>query len=1575
MQDQTGPLTLMRNVQDLRQRLAETESNLKKINRLEKVELDEVESVASSNNEDCIRRRVQRLEKRFDVNNYPAAMNRDGVLHASLLQRDSGTIADDFLDRESVRSGLSTVPDSYTGFTNRQFPSSTPNAQRATAARGQIEGHYDSEDSNFDRGRLDTKTKENKDKVVRQNQRLLAEVEKLAYELQSANCKIRELTRELKSGQQSIPELEDKIIGQQSEIDALEKALRKAEENFEENQRQVASVEKHVSNYRDEVDELRLQLNKERKSRKYIETQRDEALQNFLETQESLEEYQKKMRSKVKKQEEGEDYIRDMLDRANSERDDLLEQLATMTSTLQDHEEEIRRLQTLEEVEAETKTEMEEENTELRKQIAKLSSKINKLQGEGNNYDTLQRENSRLKDQMEHQERQLLQLQQEVEESRTMLVQLEQLADTVQQGASGRDYSGTNDSGLSSIHQHSNSRRNSGPTVSFSKSLTEQKQTSSRPAKSIVSELRVKLAMKDSEIQRLQALLYEHESNNNTSIIHSLKTEINHMTEKQKEGVQKSRELESIITQLETDNTRLREQVTDLRRDMSDREGFNMSLDTRLAQRNSQIIELQEDINKKCNDISQLERELRKKNSQVISVQEQLDEKLREYSSHIARSKQLEEEIISRDEEITSLQAELQTVQTDVQKLRKASETAKQTHKNQCLEYEKQIEMLQDDNERKSTRVKASEKQVKKLQDEVNFKTQSYDEMERQLEDLKEELSGRTRQNQSAFNRLEKQTEEREAKISQLESTLLLCKDEISSYITTLDDSKRAFERELSKKKDVISALEIQLQEMKCEVDDKRRENIEYERSILERQTMLQQQSIRIAELEDNQTDLHRQVARLEQELLKTRGTNKTEIEELERKLHQACLDLEQKTKDVNDHLHVIRDYQEEKKELTSELQIAEEKLEEEQKANRASGPKISKLEKEVRDLRVQLEQKIEIISDFEEQRKMREEDMSQQLGLVSNLDSHILKLKADIHKIEDSKAELERQLQKMKYEAQAKSQLLDDTQDMLSKTENELRERNIEVDELRQSLDERQKELDERVQQLNTLSCTIKDTHEEMEKRMGKLNDTLHKYEIEIKDRTKQIADLDDTLHQTRSQLQETTLNRKQADQLAQRQQMELQATSAKLSELQKMTERQKHRLEEQKEENVDITQELRLTREQLQQQHGELMLTRRELAQAHREQERLMRELEDTNVASQHQESDTVRLAEELGTARAREAWAETKLTAEVQQLTGELDDARFQLEKEVSKGKDSEKEIKSLKNQLKEAVESKSREVRELDEDYKDQLIKAHDELDCLQNELLTRKQVIDVANETIVIKEAEITRLQTRISGYERAALSQVLKPKETVKPEAKYPTLVTSSNQQQGQVTLTQTEPERLTNQNGQIESEARHNGHAMFQTQNFHQKQFYIEGLSEISGENILPPHIAMNRENPSFQTLSNGLEQRPPVRVLNFDSEQNTNHSQALLQMSNGSMILPHPSNRISESGEYPYIHSDPVTAVGVYQTTEDDLTMSPENCYQDIRERLRCNALRQQMIEHELKMMDSEENVNMDLDTSTTV
>lgn len=86
--------------------------------------------------------------------------------------------------------------------------------------------------------------------------------------------------------------------------------------------------------------------------------------------------------------------------------------------------------------------------------------------------------------------------------------------------------------------------------------------------------------------------------------------------------------------------------------------------------------------------------QLRKKTSQMSSLEVQLDEKMREFSAHIARMKQLEEEVIGREEEADELRHQVAAHQAEIRKKHSSDDKKQQLHQEQCRDYEKQIDIV-----------------------------------------------------------------------------------------------------------------------------------------------------------------------------------------------------------------------------------------------------------------------------------------------------------------------------------------------------------------------------------------------------------------------------------------------------------------------------------------------------------------------------------------------------------------------------------------------------------------------------------------------------------------------------------------------------------------------------------------------------------------------------------------------------------------------------------------------------------------------------------------------------------------
>ncbi|XP_048774009.2 coiled-coil domain-containing protein 18-like isoform X2 [Ostrea edulis] len=1352
MEDCEPQELLMQNVQDLRKRLADTERNLKKLSKIEKqgnYDDSDVESISTLNSVPVTERFV---------------MTMDDLIRNPLHHDVS-------CDRDSIRSGLATLPESsYAGFERIQHASSTPNKPQAPSRldrynRVQLMERGSQQES----GEIRYMKEANK-KLLQQNHKLLEEMERYSQELNAAKSKVQELSLELDDYRQSLPDLEDKIVGLQGETDSQDKALREAEERYEKLQRQNADYQLQIKQTEQEIEELRTDLSDEKKKRKGAEVQRDEALQNFIEAQETLEDYQKKAKDKTRKLENNEDYLRDSLGEANQEREDLLERISLLQAKIKSQNEEIRRLQLLEEVELDSRRDLEKQNTELKSSLSKNSSKLSRLETDSLQMESLKKENSRLQSQVDHQREQLSVCQQEIEESRTMLSQLEQLAQQVQnQNKSQSRGASFNDSGVYSVSVRAVADSSRGQShdmglPTFYKSggaeygASEQVSTAPGGARAILQDLRMQLAMKDAEIQRLQSCLQSQEASSQTVLIESLRQELTSMLENKHQGAHRVQELEMLVSQYEADKSRLVGEITELKREIGDREAQNSSFETRITQRNSQLIELQEQINHKCSEISNLEREVRKKSSQIHQLEEQLDEKSAEFSNCVSRIKQLEHDVTFRDEEITRTQVELKEKQQSLHQLKSTGDKNQQLHQEQCRDYEKQIDMIQKEMENKSSVFEENSTQLTHYKRELEGRNSQVKKLQKELDKTKEKLEVQTQQSHFALRQLESQANEGTSQMKQLEAALFQCKEEVKTYLGALEESRDKYDRDIRHKEEMVNKMERHIKQIQKALEDKYQENINLEKTVFEHQTMLQQSTTRIAELEDIQSELGKQVSQLEHQLLTQKAQAMTESQMTEKKLKQACEDLEHRTVTINKLTDALRELEVEKKNMNEEINMLEQQLQDEQEGNDDKVKRMSKLEKDIRDLRVQLEQKIEIVNDYEDQIQKKTEDMDQQTQLVSDLDSEVKRLQVSQKQAIEQSEDTSDKLQKVVRENQAKEEMIEDMKDTLRKTQEELNEKRHEVHELSEAIEDRQRELQQRTSQVNELSATVKEQHTEMKQRIMTLESSLQKYELEIQERTKQIAELDDKLQQTQSQLGEMTLQYRHADQQCKKQSLELQSKTAKLQELEKTVERHHFKLEEQKDENVEVTQELRLTREQLQQQHKEFLSTRRQLAQVNRENERLTREMEEINIVRQTRETDTARLEEELGATKAREIQAETRLNAEIRLRSEEMERAREEHQVLVDELQRSISHLSEDKEKIERELEKKMIQIKELEIHYQAQFDILQKELENIQDEMIAKKELASVANESLIIKDSEIARLRAKISGMERTMAS-------------------------------------------------------------------------------------------------------------------------------------------------------------------------------------------------------------------------
>lgn len=279
----------------------------------------------------------------------------------------------------------------------------------------------------------------------------------------------------------------------------------------------------------------------------------------------------------------------------------------------------------------------------------------------------------------------------------------------------------------------------------------------------------------------------------------------------------------------------------------------------------------------------------------------------------------------------------------------------------------------------------------------------------------------------------------------------------------------------------------------------------------------------------------------------------------------------------------------------------------------------------------------------------------------------------------------------------------------------------------------------------------TIREHRGEMEQKIIKLEGTLEKSELELKECNKQIENLNEKLQNAKEQLREKEFLTLQNEQEISQLKKETERTQQKMKEMESVMKEQEQYIATQYKEAVDLEQELRLTREQMQNCHTELLEAHRQQVQAQREIERLSSELEEIKQLSKEKDAHGNHLAEELGASKVREAHLEARMQAEIKKLSAEVESLKEAYHLEMISHQENHEKWNISADSQKTSVQQLNEQL----EKAKLELEEAQDTVSSLHQQVQDRNEVIEATNEALLIKESELTRLQAKISGHERA----------------------------------------------------------------------------------------------------------------------------------------------------------------------------------------------------------------------------
>ncbi|KFV43693.1 Coiled-coil domain-containing protein 18, partial [Gavia stellata] len=951
-----------------------------------------------------------------------------------------------------------------------------------------------------------------------QNYYLKNRVETMNFELMRSKTRISYLESTLGTRLVSIPKLKEQIVNLKAEVSAQDKILRDAEDKLDQSQKSGTERENILQRYKKDYKNMKIELIERSKQGKRAEQQRNEALLNVEELTRAFKKYKEKITEKLEKVKAEEVILGKRLFNCEKEKEKLHEKCVSYRKDLDILEEQLRQLK--EETHS-TKEEMktlEAKNAEMVSMLTRSDQKIIELESELSEKEialkeksALISENAELRAFTAQQHNSLKLCHQEIEDSRAELNILEtiifQWSLSTSEEFKWQDLK----------HQLSSS--------SAKEALSESCCESNKP---LIADLSIIPAMKEAEIQKPCANLTicngaEHFSNDNegqeSSRLCGLETEPVKLIRSQGER-RKCQQLELISKQFEKERRRFQKEIEELRTKLSKADDENSSLKTSMAQRASQFQIIQEDLLKKASKTSSLEREITKKSSQISALEKQLEEKTVAYSAAAAKNTELEQELMVKcSQHIHELET---TISEEREQVTLAFEKAKLVHLEKHKEMEKQIELLQTQLEKKQQQFIEQEKIISILQQDIIHKQHHIESLDGLLIESREEMENQNVKKDQGLKMLKSQLREETIKVRQLESALDVCKEEVALYLSQSQENKEIFENQLKKKTEEVHYLQKEIKIKDQNIQDTSEQNILLQQTLHHQQQMLQQETIRNGELEDNQIKLEKQVSSLEQELQMQKAYAEDELRKVEEKLRLAAQEADLNRRKVDELHSTIRQIKLEMEQCKNELSGMEKEIVQLKRDGEDKAMQINQLDISLEEARSELNEKANEVNDLEDKLLQSETCHREALQKIVELESALQNTRGELKITLIQLQELQDALQNAQSSLEEKHVAIMDLTTELRYCKGEIEDKNKELLDMDQALKERNWELKQRAAQITQLDMTVREHRGEMEQQIIRLKCNLEKSQLEIKECNKQIESLEKKLQHSKDELRE---------------------------------------------------------------------------------------------------------------------------------------------------------------------------------------------------------------------------------------------------------------------------------------------------------------------------------------------------------------------------------------------------------------------------------------------------------------------
>ncbi|XP_052828577.1 coiled-coil domain-containing protein 18 isoform X2 [Octopus bimaculoides] len=1128
---------------------------------------------------------------------------------------------------------------------------------------------------------------------------------------------------------------QEKLDLLQTELKIQDQSLREAEERYEKAQKNAADANSEKENLQKTIHNLKDEIN-QIKQRNLIE--KEDTRKHFESYKRNIEEKCHLLESKILN--------------LNKERDNLLQNIHELESNLKKYENQIRKIHDKNEQEIQEKHSLIDENALLKRELKSAKFTASVIESTSSELENMRQENCHLQYRIQLKTQQV---KDNVAEKESIKEILREFVCLIKDGSSSNSESNPpqhvtkpeqNDSGI--LSWRPDCQQPPSKVVSEFEALLQISVPTA--CSSLLTDIQNKFADKEAKIQQLQAF--------NQSLAASKEEWLKVENQEADNYKRKITELSESNNYLSKQLDELKENFQSVKYQLAESEAKAENLDFCISQRNTQLVELQEELNNKENNICQLEKKLREKSHEIVTLDAQLSERMRDFNEQFNKYQQFEDELRSCEAKLDQTQAECSNYRQEMEDIKKEKEKDLQLYLKQFKEKDKLIESLQRKSDEQQVVMEDLLKQVDILSGELFTKSESFKDLQYQEQETSQKLIQKNEELENMQKQLDCQSSESKNCINQMEKTIESFKAQMSCYIKDAQKNNSQYLAELALKNSKEQSLVNQIKQLEQSLKEKEQQCNNLQQTHEENQSMLDKSYELISQLKKSQVSTLKEISRHEKHIVIERSKRM----ELELILKNKCDQLQKLTRESNTDIKklqdTVRDLQQAKDNLTEHSCNITSQLQKELQVGENRNTHLNTLQEQYNKKNEELQQLINSVDKMKEQIKFQEEQIALTTKENNNLHQVVAALQAKVSNQNFEKQESKRNIENLEYNLKAKEELLEDTRDAIKKLQTELNLKKEENDDLQSTIREQHLQLEERAQKVAELVKSMSDYRIEMENRVKDGKNLLDQEQIDIKNKMKQIVQYREQYQKTVEGLQNTTLLLEAKSQTCHKIELELASKNALIENSAKTIQNQTLKEKELVEYKAEITQELRLAREQLQNQTADFMLVRSQQTKLRHENDKLLQKIETLTATLNTKQTEISKLTENVSILRLEKIKSESKMSTEIKQLQQEIKMEQQTHSMELERLKETNLLLQKNKEDVSTKLnESNKKHLKAVTQHEKD-LNSLKASLHLLEDEVKVQKEAVISGNETIVLKDIEISKLKSDLTNMEKILLS-------------------------------------------------------------------------------------------------------------------------------------------------------------------------------------------------------------------------